>query len=223
MRKLIALLTTFATACFLAAAASGATIGDLQNDGYRVGIANTNNGCTTYYVSGFGNSTYMNDCDPNFQATVDNWADPTLNYERQWQFDHPDQLEAANALVGACYAVNRTAPMTDSWSVIGGGTNVVVSGADLPGLAGSLPNLSTNGSCVAQVGVSQTSPTTEADGTVTAPGAVFQAALLAAQAAAAADPSTVNTQSVLVAAASVGYTESAGFLERAGIVPQPTS
>lgn len=199
MRRLI--LTALLAALTLPASAAAATLDDLRAAGYTVAKASDcqagsdEKGApvwkTTWYVSGFGNSIYMSECDPNFQATVDNWADPALNYERRWQFEKPEQLAAAQAIAGKCYSIGRAAPATDSWRITALAVDVTVPGADLPTLAGTLPDKkSVDGSCTATVAIT---PTTDGSGAVTVPGAVEIKAVVA-EAPLAVSPAVAQAQ-----------------------------
>jgi len=159
------LIAAAAVALALAGGAAAATLDDLRALGYTVYLQFDNGTCRAWTVVGFGvNSSLGCEGTADFQLALARLADPALHFERKWQFEHPEQLAAANDLVAKGYAVNRTAPATDSWSVVGGETNVVVAGADLPGLAASLPKLD------ASAGPSQTVPNVGSDGSVTAPG-----------------------------------------------------
>jgi hypothetical protein len=188
-RPLIATITAIlALAAASAATAEAVSVQPLRDAGYTVGIAfQPSEGCTVWAVSGHGVSTYVNDCDADAAATVASLADPTLIFERDWQMNHPEQLQAATTIGARCYSISRTAPATDQWRIVGGQTDVTVAGAELPGLAESLPDLHVDGACPTGV-VVVTTPTTGSGGTVTVPGAPPVVAALAQAAAAAAPP-----------------------------------
>lgn len=102
-RTLAVLATALALTFVLAAGASAATISDLQALGYTVGLATQ---CETpvhawlnvWNVSGFGMSTYLSECDPDFQATVDSIANPVGHCNRVWQFTYPEQVDPEAAI-----------------------------------------------------------------------------------------------------------------------------
>jgi hypothetical protein len=159
-------------ALVLAAPAAAATVDDLPSLGYSVHVAWQQGGCTVYNVAAPWLTIYLNSCDVDFQASVDNLADPVLHFERRWQHDHPDQLDAATRLASVCYSVNRTAPATDAWRVIGGVTDLTVPGAQLPALAQTLPPLRLpDGNCPTGTGASVTVPSTDGSGAILVPGA----------------------------------------------------
>lgn len=193
------LFLTVIVALTLVSGAAAATLDDLRTQGYTVAKASDcsagkdDKGAdiwkTTWYVSGLGNSIYMSECDPNFAALVDNWADPTLNFERRWQHEHPDQLAAAQAIAAKCYSIGRAAPATDSWRILGAaGVDLAVRGADLPGLAGSLPDArAVDGSCTATSSVVPSG----SGGSVVVPGALPVSAPVV-------KPPTVEAQAALL-------------------------
>lgn len=188
-RPLIAtIIAVVALAAASAAAAEAVSMQPLRDAGYAVGIAfQLSDECTVWAVSGHGVSTYVNDCDADAPAIIASLADPTLIFERDWQLNHPEQLQAANTIGGHCYSISRTAPATDQWRIVGGQTDLTVVGAALPGLADSLPDLHVDGVCPTGV-VVVTTPTTGSGGTPTVPGAPAVVAALAQAAAAAAPP-----------------------------------
>lgn len=172
MRRLTCIAAA-ALALALPGAATAYTLDDVRALGYQVALAFVrDSGCTVYTVTGYGvYSLYLDECDAGYQAAVDSIASPNGHYERRWQYEHPDQLQGAQTLASHCYSVNRTAAMTDSWRILGGVTDVTVPGAELPTLAGSLPDLRLpDGSCPAGTGGSTIIPNTEQDGSITFPG-----------------------------------------------------
>lgn len=145
-------LATATVALAFAGTASAAGIADLTAAGYTVSIAGPYpTGCTTYSVSGHSMSSYISLCtDPVVQATIDasaqsdiaSWTNPSTIFEADWQTNHPDQVTAATKIGSSlCYSITRSAPATDSWIIVGGGTNLTSSGAGLVPLSGSLPNV----------------------------------------------------------------------------------
>ncbi len=202
MRKFFAAVAVL-VALTAAGSAMGATIQDLQAAGYAVSVANPGpdgQNCPTYYVSGFGNSSYANLCDPAGQQLVDGWANPETVFEDGWQFNHPDQVAAAQAIGNLCYSITRAAPMTDSWLVVGGVTNTSTPGAGLPQLASSLPSMCGQPGPAPVVAVVQN---TDGTGAITAPGAASVVAPVLAQAAGipASDPPVVTASPAALAAA----------------------
>lgn len=204
----------------LVSGAAAASLDDLRSLGYTVAKASDcsagrdNAGAevfkTTWSVSGFGVSTYLSECSGSFQSELDSLANPAVHYERRWQAEHPDQVQAAQTIAAKCYSIGRTAPATDSWRITGTGVDVTVPGADMPGLAGSLADLrAPDGSCTAPATVAIV-PSTDSAGTVTVPGQTDTAAAPAPAPAPAtepaaapadtssADPSSASSTSVTV-------------------------
>lgn len=176
---MIRLVAALLTALVLVPAASPATVDDVQALGYSVAKASD---ClagkdtagadlwkTTWSVSGFGISTYLSECDPGFQASVDSLADPALHFERRWQHTFPEQLAAASAIASKCYSIGRAAPATDSWRITAVLVDLTVTGAQLVELASTLPDKRVGGSCTA---VTAIVPNTGSSGAVTVPGVV---------------------------------------------------
>lgn len=174
-----------------AGAAQASTIQDLRSLGYNVGVAfTTSNGCTAYDIQGHGISTMIELCAdpavqaqvaPDSQAAIDSFANPSTIYEADWQNNHPDQVAAAQTIGGSlCYSITRVAPATDSWLLVGGGTNVTTAGVGLVSLAQSLPSVcAQNPNPVVQV-----VPNTDGAGNNTTPGNAGVVAQITAQAAA---------------------------------------
>jgi hypothetical protein len=202
-RTLTLFITAVAAAAALAvtAAADPVSVQPLRDAGYTVGIAfQPDAQCTVWSISGHGLSTQLNDCDADAASTIASFTDPTLIFERDWQLNHPDQVDAAQAIAQHCYSISRTAAQADQWRIVGGSTDTTVAGADLPGLAGSLPNLRLPDNTCPSGTTAVVTPTTGGPGpdgkpTVTVPGAPgvtatiqTQAQALAAAAAAAAAP-----------------------------------
>lgn len=156
----------------LPGAASAYTVDDIRALGYEIGIQFQTETCTAWWVSGFGVSTSLG-CEgtTSFQEAVDSIANPNGHYERRWQYEHPEEFQAAQTLIDHCYSVNRTAPMTDSWRIVGGDTDLTVPGADVPSLAATLLDLGlADGSCPAGTGGSTIMPNTNGDGSIVFPG-----------------------------------------------------
>lgn len=151
MKTLVAMAA--AVALTLSAAASAATLQDLQALGYTVAVAGPYPaGCTTYTISGHGvTSEYISLCsDPTVQATVnpgaqaaiDSLANPLGLCNADWQINHPDQLAAYEKLGGEGYVVTGD-QCADSYAVTNSYTGQSVyqgPGAGLVAVAGSLPN-----------------------------------------------------------------------------------
>lgn len=178
MRRLI---VTAALALTFTASATAATLGDLSSLGYTVAKASDCQAGTdtagapvwkvTWSVSGYGVSTYLSECAPSFQADLDSLANPAFHFERKWQHEHPDQVQAAQTIAGKCYSIGRTAPATDSWRITALLVDITVPGADLPGLAGTLADRkAADGSCTGTT--TAIVPSTGAGGTITVPGQV---------------------------------------------------
>lgn len=197
MRRLTIIL---ALALTFVSSASAATLDDLRSLGYTVVKASD---CqagvdakgapvwkTTWSVGGFGVSTYLSECSGSFQAELDSLANPTVHYERRWQHEHPDQLQAAQTIAAKCYSIGRTAPATDSWRITATGVDITTAGSGLPSLAGTLTDLRVAGACTSAP-TTAIVPSTSSTGAVTVPGQV-----------AATEPaatSTTSTTSVTVA------------------------
>lgn len=223
MRALL-LAIVVSLAITASAAADAVSVQPLRDAGYTVGVASDlGNGCTTWAVSGHGVSVYVNDCDADAPAAIASLTDPTLIFERDWQTNHPEQLQAASAIANACYSISRTAPATDQWRIVGGPTDVTVAGGQLAGLAGQLPNLrQPDGQC--PTGTTAAVVPTGTGSSTTAPGAPEVAAaittqaqaLAAAAAAAAAPPGTpgdpVDPASYTIVKASASVTAATGIV-----------
>ena len=96
----------------------------------------------TWHVAGFGCQLYVNakedgtGWDDDQQAFLDSLADPDAHAERVYQFENPDAMGAAMALLGKGYTVERPTLGADTFTVDGG---KAVTGAALVALAESSP------------------------------------------------------------------------------------
>lgn len=183
MRR-FALITVILAALALtaSAAADPVSVQPLRDAGYTVAVASQVDACTTWFVSGHGSTIYINDCDAGAAALIVSLTNPNTLFEDDWQLNHPDQVQAAQAIASRCYSISRTAPATDQWRIVGAATDVTVAGPDLPGLASSLVDLRTaDGTCPAGT-TTVVVPSTGDGGTVTVPGAPTVTTAIATQA-----------------------------------------